>query len=108
MTFSTTRPECPPAPSPPSHPHVLCQVEELNNILACQLAAPGDAPLVWAVREEVVDLLGMFLSQPDQDGEKVRQLAEVLGVEESTLKNLEATVAAGGFSLESTEDTFVF
>lgn len=81
----------------------------LNNLLACDKAAPSPGPLAWAVREELLDLYSLYLTQPSPKPENKQRLRELLGIDESTGASLEEVVQSGSFSFDSHhEENFVF
>lgn len=81
----------------------------LNNLLACDRAAPSPGPLKWAVLEELLDLYSLYLTQPAAKPENTLRLRELLGIDEGTAASLEEVVRSGTFSTDSHhEENFVF
>eukprot|EP00850_Spirogloea_muscicola_P000344 SM000001S04746 [mRNA] locus=s1:1907659:1913549:- [translate_table: standard] len=82
-------------------------VTSLNNLLSCDKASRAE-PLSWPVKEELLDLYSIFVSQVHEDA-KAERLAELLAIDQRTREDLRDMVKSGGFSLDSLEEEkFVF
>jgi len=71
----------------------------LANLRACSAALPGEPPLAWPVKEELMDLYSVSAAG-GAGAEELGGLAAALALDGATCEQLRAVVASGGFVLE--------
>ena len=76
--------------------------------MASDKANPVKENLSWAVKEELLDLYGVYVSQEPVDESKESRLRTLLDIDESTAESLKDMAAKGSFNLSTKSEDFVF